>query len=401
MSKGFRGRFRSLLGSSAFWVLALTLAAPSEAGATRFLHNTGVIALRVDDTYPAGFVELRDFPYDSADVLWRAFIVVLFEGYVPWFGRAADSGPLASSNFPDISEIDLIEDTTVADSTDTILCATSNYGFGDEIWGFWIHQTVTSCNDSAPYILVRWVVSNEGSEAFPEGRFAFHFDADVPDADYTDDCPHAVPGRIAACQLASPSDSNCVGLILLCGGTNPTLENTLCWEAHATDTDAVARLAGGEFWRGTEYCYTDSAGDTICPTWVDSIQGDVGIGFITTLPALSPGESETVEVALAVAPNPDSFEAIAANIDTMRVAEGILPHRRRVTAYPNPFNTACTIEAWGAERLLIRDIRGRLVDVVEVRGGKALWRPRKLPTGVYLISPEGKGFGATKVFLVR
>ncbi|MCD6531476.1 lamin tail domain-containing protein [bacterium] len=80
-----------------------------------------------------------------------------------------------------------------------------------------------------------------------------------------------------------------------------------------------------------------------------------------------------------------------------------LPAQVRISAYPNPFNSACVVEVGGGRmQIQIRSADGRLVDSRTITGGKFVWKPEKLPGGVYIISAEGEGTSAeTTVLFIK
>ena len=382
------------------------------AGATRYLHRTGTVRLRVDDVYPLGFVEFRYNPMDTADVLWRAFLAMSFyhgTSRVLYSGRANDEGNLAIPDFFSLSPLELFEDTlfdstmvvdSVSDTThydtsytvDTIITqAESRCSFISTDFYIEVEQVVSSHYNGEPFVKIIWIIRNNSSDTYTDGRFVFHFDGDVPDSRFDDDVAIGFPEKNAACQMASPSDSTCVGFIWLSGGWDYQIENTLEWFDRGLNNDSLFTLIDGNFWAGSEYC--DSTG-TVCPVFVDSLYGDVGVGIIFSVGDLPPGAEDTLEFYLAAAPNPDSFYAIA---DTLvgiheRAPQIVRPRSPEISAYPNPFNGVCEISCPGAVRFDIFDIRGGRV--LSAAGDHIRFDAAGLRSGIYLIRATGKNFVA-------
>ena len=331
--------------------------------AMRYLHSTNTVALRVDDVYPAGFVEFLYYPMDSSDVLWRAFLGLDFNNDVEiYHGRANDEGDLSDVTFMSIAELELTEDTLldstmVIDSTDSaiydttytvdtiITYAETRCSFQSTDFRLRLDQIVTSNYNGEPYIEIVWILTNIGSEDLDDGNVVFHFDGDVPDDFWDDDVPIEFPSKSSACQMASSSDSNCAGFIWLSGGENHRLENTLDWASYGISVDSLISFINGDFWLDSEHFDVDSSGDTTYPSWADSIYGDAGVGLLFSLPDMSTGDIETLSFYFAAAPTPDSFAVLVdsfAKIDEPKYTSN-LPEQIRVDAYPNPFNSSCKI----------------------------------------------------------
>ncbi len=75
-----------------------------------------------------------------------------------------------------------------------------------------------------------------------------------------------------------------------------------------------------------------------------------------------------------------------------------LPVKVKISAYPNPFNSACRIETPGAGTIEIADLRGNVVFRTETNG-ELIWHPDNLPAGIYLVIAEGNGSTAEKRIL--
>ncbi|RKZ26708.1 hypothetical protein DRQ26_04035 [bacterium] len=386
----------------------LSFAIISLSWGTRYMHNTGVIQLRVDDVYQGGFVELNyvDFSEDeNADVMWLSFIALWFDGWdVTLHGRAADEGPLFDSDFLTLDSLTIDEEweflydtlyDTIIDSSETtfavdsvivdsVLYSISDLSFYHNAFLINFYQTVYS-DSGSPYIKVRWIMENGSSSDYTGGKLLFHFDADVPDNAWDDDYVVAIDGHNALCQQASMADSQCAGFVWLYGGFDYILEDTRDWFDRATDDEALLNLLEGNFWEGSEF---DTG--TTCPVYVDSIMGDMGIGIIVSLPDLSPGQQETLLFAFAVAPDPDSFKNIAQYLDSTDTS-GIfvkaknLPRSTSILTAPNPVNSYCRIICPNdVGKISIMDISGRCVAVLPAENGVAIWHPdANIPDGIY------------------
>ena len=72
----------------------------------------------------------------------------------------------------------------------------------------------------------------------------------------------------------------------------------------------------------------------------------------------------------------------------------------RLTICPNPFNEECTITINSPEpkKLVILALDGRVVDEIRVRG-KAKFRPKNIPSGVYLAIIKGEGIVTPFVYI--
>ncbi len=85
---------------------------------------------------------------------------------------------------------------------------------------------------------------------------------------------------------------------------------------------------------------------------------------------------------------------------------GAAPEALRIFAVPNPFNSSCAIFAPGARKVWVFDQCGRVVDVLSLCGGKALWRGsdsrgKPCPSGVYFLKADAPKGGFSKVLLIR
>ncbi|HOH46771.1 MAG TPA: T9SS type A sorting domain-containing protein, partial [Candidatus Cloacimonadota bacterium] len=64
-------------------------------------------------------------------------------------------------------------------------------------------------------------------------------------------------------------------------------------------------------------------------------------------------------------------------------------------AYPNPFSSEITIKTQGLpaidSKLLIYNIRGQLLDTIELRDNTVNWTPRDMPSGIYILNLVGDG----------
>jgi len=395
-------------------IITITLLLASLLWGTRYLHRTGKVQLRVDDVYPLGFVEFIYQPLDSSDVLWRAFLALNFslnDNSVIYHGRANDEGELADISFHTVSTLQLFEDTLfdttmIIDSTDTaeydttyevdtiISSAESRCAFATSDFRLQIDQIVNSNYNYEPYIEVMWILTNTGEDNLMDGVGVFHFDGDVPDVYFDDDIAIGFPEKVSACQMASSEDEQCVGFIWLAGGMIHQLENTLDWFHYGVDTDSLLSLIQGEFWFGSEYCSdTAGSGDTICPVWVDSLYGDVGIGVLFSIPNLASAETETLSFFLAGAPDPDSFAAIADSIAKIKSIQNTnISDKPTISINPNPFNSICVISCPTANKFQIIDLNGRMISTINTETGTITYNPGNIPSGIYFICgyiPDG------------
>jgi pimeloyl-ACP methyl ester carboxylesterase len=66
-----------------------------------------------------------------------------------------------------------------------------------------------------------------------------------------------------------------------------------------------------------------------------------------------------------------------------------IPEQMSITAYPNPFNSACKLTSSGDGIFEIYDVQGKLIDLLVCANGDAVWRPsEETPAGVYLIKTK-------------
>ena len=76
-------------------------------------------------------------------------------------------------------------------------------------------------------------------------------------------------------------------------------------------------------------------------------------------------------------------------LDVTGIGENAKPEDYEIRAYPNPFNSAVTIDTPKGAKVEIHDLRGRLVENIGVR---KVWRPESnVESGIYLISVEYRG----------
>ncbi len=72
-----------------------------------------------------------------------------------------------------------------------------------------------------------------------------------------------------------------------------------------------------------------------------------------------------------------------------------VPPSFRISAYPNPFSSEITIKTQGLpaidSKLLIYNIRGQLLDTIELRDNTVNWTPRDMPSGIYILNLVGDG----------
>ncbi|MFP4458542.1 MAG: MXAN_6640 family putative metalloprotease [Candidatus Zixiibacteriota bacterium] len=108
-----------------------------------------------------------------------------------------------------------------------------------------------------------------------------------------------------------------------------------------------------------------------------------------------------------------SFDANYADIDTIytelerieKIDENqILPDIITTIAYPNPFNSSCTIELENHQekspsKIRIMDLSGRRIEEFALQNGqnKITWNPKGLPSGMYLYSIENQDGNSMKM----
>lgn len=72
-----------------------------------------------------------------------------------------------------------------------------------------------------------------------------------------------------------------------------------------------------------------------------------------------------------------------------------VPPSFRISAYPNPFSSEVTIKTEGLpvtdSKLLFYNIRGQLVDTIELRDNRVNWTPGNIPSGIYILNLVGDG----------
>jgi len=360
--------------------------------ATRYVHNTGVVQLRVDDYAYGNFVEFRYSGYDSYDLLWRSFIAIKFGGWVtPYYGRANDDGMLYTSNFTQFQPLELEEiwnyDTIISpDSSDTTIDSTlamakSHYAFGIDAIGLRIDQWVESSTGLDSFIIVKWIISTP--ETLEDGDILVMFDFDVPDFDYDNDQVFTVPGHLAAGVRADTINPRSAGFAWLSHCDSCFLVNTIDWFEHGRNIDSLVKLMSGRFWEGSTYCTSPP-----CPPWLDNAAGDVGIGVVVHVPRIVPDKPETLKFAFIAADYPSGVIATVERLDTMKIEEKTIPKKQQLSlrVFPNPFNKALWIDVPDeCTRLDIIDGSGKVVGQLAPTGKHILWHPKGLPSGTYFI----------------
>ncbi|MGC9315613.1 MAG: T9SS type A sorting domain-containing protein [bacterium] len=81
-----------------------------------------------------------------------------------------------------------------------------------------------------------------------------------------------------------------------------------------------------------------------------------------------------------------------------------VPEKLEISAYPNPFNSALTIEYSAGAEIAILDLTGRVVGVPSANSdGKCVWRPTEdIPSGVYFVRLEkGKRSESRRVLFLK
>ncbi len=378
-----------------FITLILTI---STIWAVRFYHDTRTVQLRVDDQYPGGFVE---FSHKYRDFLWRSFIGMKLSEGIIYYGRAYDVAecPLSESNLWHYSDLefenfwDVKYDTlTASDSTDSIvidsifLGVESHYSFAIAPIDppIIIDQWVNSKHSNENYINVRWIINNVGSVPYEHIPILIFADFDMPTADPRDDIPFLIDGHYAAGIQANNMDSICAGIVLLSQFDSVFMVNTLdwfIWDAVGWRTvEDLEGLIDGDFWFESPNCSTRP-----CKTWIDSLIGDVGVGFVVNIPHLHSDEACTIDFAFVAAGTPETLISIIAEIDSAMITEHVFhkPEEFSLATYPNPFNSSCLITAPKGSVIEIYDLSGKFI----VEGiAPMTWHPTiNISTGMYFV----------------
>ncbi len=393
----------------------------SIVSAERFVHSTEKVSLRVDDNYPAGFVEFRLNTYGFADLLWRSFLAIEVPsgaGRALYHGIAADAGDLFATTFMRADSLVIFEELdidtqitidSILSPTDTIydtlidttvISRESYCSFRSNDNRIELKQKVFSGNDFEPFIEVTWIISNISTSGNIDGaKCAFHFDGDVPDGGWDDDFALGLSDILAACQKESSTGNVVAGFAWLSGGYNHRLYNTENYFDNVATRDALFSLVDGNFWTGSEHC-PDSID---CPVWVNSLYGDIGIGILFDLPSLAPSNAETLRFMLIAADSFALFESVARLFGLSEICEKpeFLPKHTSILAVPNPFNSTCVLHVKDCAFVDIFDITGKCIVQLPVTASHATFYADDLPSGIYFARPRAAKATTTKLFLLR
>lgn len=66
------------------------------------------------------------------------------------------------------------------------------------------------------------------------------------------------------------------------------------------------------------------------------------------------------------------------------VSEYVQSNNSGIFAFPNPFNSVCEIHS-STPDVRIFDIYGKLIEIIKINDGKALWNPQNLSSGIYFV----------------
>lgn len=362
----------------------------SHISATRYLHETDSVSLRVDDAVPVSFVEFR---YKNKDLLWNSFLALLIDDRLSYGRATTEGGELTISTFVTLSPLQLFEiwnvDTDTTGNIDSNLTgAISTMVFSDTVCDIEISQKVQSFKDGRKYIDVEWIIKNSGTAGWSSANALFFYDADVPEEVWDNDMSFRVPSHFGAGVMASSVGDTSTGFLWLSGGQNHSLLRRENWYLSAQNEDSLRNLFSS-LWE-TE----------------DSI-GDVGVGIKFDLPNLMPYQSETLRFVLWGAGSQYSAESLANNIDTLWVVEepSLEKPQFEVLTFPNPFNSSCVISAPAGAEIEIYDISGRKVwEKRETQcENKIIWTPEpSVKSGIYLVRARiGDVMTTRRVILMR